>query len=258
MSFIVIIPARYASTRLPGKPLMPIAGKPMVQHVYERACASQAERVIVATDDERVVKACRDFGAETVLTASHHPSGTDRLQEAASLLQLNEQQIVVNVQGDEPLIPPAVIDQVADCLARAEGSAMATLAEPITEPADIFNPNCVKLALSRHNKALYFSRAPIPWLRGWGEQSFAETSTRMPEAIPYLRHLGIYAYRVAFLNRFVTWPVSALEEAEKLEQLRALAEGETIDVAICCEDLPPGVDTEQDLERLRRWFDEQD
>lgn len=256
MSFTVIIPARFASTRLPGKPLQPIAGMPMIQHVYQRSCASGAERVVIATDDQRVAEACRVFTNDVLMTSPNHESGTDRLQEAAQQLGLSDEQIVVNVQGDEPLIPAQVIDQVAGNLAAAKDCAIATLSEVITEPADIFNPNVVKVVVSEQGRALYFSRAPIPWQRDWAEQHFSVSSSSMPKGINYYRHLGIYAYRVSFLNQFVRWPVSPLEQSEKLEQLRALYHSQAIHVATSCVSLPPGVDTEQDLARVRQWFDD--
>ncbi|WP_447592747.1 3-deoxy-manno-octulosonate cytidylyltransferase [Aquipseudomonas campi] len=247
-AFTVVIPARYASTRLPGKPLQDIAGKPMVQHVWEQAKKSAAERVVVATDDARIVEACQAFGAEVVLTRVDHNSGTDRLAEVATHLGLAADAIVVNVQGDEPLIPPLIIDQVAANLARNSQAAIATLAEPIEAVQALFNPNVVKVVTDQNGLALTFSRAPLPWAR----DAFAQDRDTLPSDIPYRRHIGIYAYRAGFLHDFVSWGPCWLEEGESLEQLRALWHGVRIHVADALEAPPTGVDTAEDLERVRR------
>ncbi|WP_454255768.1 3-deoxy-manno-octulosonate cytidylyltransferase [Pseudomonas sp. Marseille-Q8238] len=247
-AFTVVIPARYASTRLPGKPLQDIAGKPMVQHVWEQAKKSAAERVVVATDDARIVEACQEFGAEVVLTRVDHNSGTDRLAEVATHLGLAADAIVVNVQGDEPLIPPLIIDQVAANLARNSQAAIATLAEPIEVVQALFNPNVVKVITDQNGLALTFSRAPLPWAR----DAFAQDRDTLPSGIPYRRHIGIYAYRAGFLHDFVSWGPCWLEEGESLEQLRALWHGVRIHVADALEAPPTGVDTAEDLERVRR------
>ncbi len=247
-AFTVVIPARYASTRLPGKPLQDICGKPMIQHVWEQACKSSAQRVVVATDDARIVEACKGFGAEVVLTRVDHNSGTDRLAEVASALGLAGDAIVVNVQGDEPLIPPAVIDQVAANLAAHPEAAMSTLAEPIEEVAALFNPNVVKVVTDQNGLALTFSRAPLPWAR----DAFAASREQLPAGVPYRRHIGIYAYRAQFLHNFVSWGPCWLEDTECLEQLRALFHGERIHVADALEAPQAGVDTQEDLERVRR------
>ena len=247
MSYIVVIPARFGSTRLPGKPLLDIAGQTMIERVYRRACASAAERVVIATDDERVAEAAKRFGAEVCMTSTEHESGTDRLQETAAQLGLSDEQCVINVQGDEPLVPPAIIDQVADNLRACQEAGMATLSTPI-DCAEVFHdPNAVKVVSDRHGFALYFSRAPIPWPR----DEMMTDALSLPAGLVPQRHLGIYAYRVAFLHRFVTWPVSALEAVEKLEQLRALEQGVRIHVAEAREVPPAGVDTERDLAHLR-------
>ena len=246
MSFTVVIPARYASTRLPGKPLLDIAGKPMIRHVWERATASAARRVVIATDDARIRDAARDFGAEVCMTAASHPSGTDRLQEAVAALGLPDEAIVVNVQGDEPLIPPAVVDQVAANLSRETDCGMATLCEPLEQVELFLDPNVVKLVRDARSRAIYFSRAPIPWPR----DAFARERSRLPEGFRPLRHIGIYAYRVGFLHRFVGWPMGVLEACESLEQLRALENGTGIHVAEACAAIPAGVDTPADLERV--------
>ena len=246
MTFTVVIPARYASSRLPGKPLADIGGVPMVVRVMQRAHQSQAARVCVATDDIRVFELVREHGGEALMTRTDHVSGTDRLQEVATLLGLAEDHIVVNVQGDEPLIPPAVIDQVAANLARHPDCGVATLCEPIDSRADLFNPNIVKVVASESGRALYFSRAPIPWHR----DGFATPGDVLP-AGQWWRHIGIYAYRAGFLQRFVGWPPARLELSESLEQLRAMANGVAIHVAPACEAVPGGVDTAEDLARMR-------
>ena len=248
MSFIVIIPARLASTRLPNKPLLDIGGKPMIQRVWERAQQSEASRVIIATDDTRVAAAVERFGGEVCMTRATHESGTDRLQEVVAQLGLDDAQIIVNVQGDEPLIPPAVINQVARNLAASDRAGIATLAKRIRERADLFNPNVVKVVVDNTLHALYFSRAPIPYDReAWG----SETSDDAHINGEWARHIGIYAYRVGFLHNFVQWPVGRLERLEKLEQLRALENGVAIHVDESWVEIPPGVDTQEDLERVR-------
>ncbi len=248
MSFYVVIPARYASTRLPAKPLKGIAGKPMIQHVYERASQSEAAQVIIATDDARIETVAKSFGARVCMTSAAHNSGTDRLQEVAAQLGLKPDDIIVNVQGDEPLIPPEVINQVAKNLATNIYASVATLSEPIHSLDDFRNPNIVKAVADQTGKALYFSRAPIPWPRDHFAQ--AEVSV-LPAEFPAQRHIGIYAYRVALLNRFITWPQATLEKIESLEQLRVLANGEAIHIAEACAQVPGGVDTEADLLRVK-------
>jgi len=247
-AFTVVIPARYASTRLPGKPLQDIAGKPMVQHVWEQACKSGATQVVVATDDARIVEACKGFGAEVLLTRVDHNSGTDRLAEVAAALGLAADAIVVNVQGDEPLVPPSIIDQVAANLAGNPQASIATLAEPIEDVAALFNPNVVKVASDLNGLALTFSRAPLPWAR----DAFAADRDALPAGVPYRRHIGIYAYRAGFLQDFVAWGPCWLENTECLEQLRALWHGVRIHVADALEAPPAGVDTQEDLDRVRR------
>lgn len=253
MGFTVVIPARYASTRLPGKPLLAIAGKPMIQHVYEQASLSEADQVIIATDDKRIEAAAKGFGASVCMTSAEHESGTDRLQEVANKLALADNEIIVNVQGDEPLIPPSVIDQVAANLAANDQASVSTLCEPIDNIADVMNPNIVKVVFDCNGYALYFSRAPIPWCRG----SFSVTSpSLLPESgASYYRHVGIYGYRVALLNRFVQWPVSSIESTEKLEQLRVMANGVRIHVAESLELIPGGVDTQDDLLRIQQLIE---
>mgnify|MGYP006193840395 CR=1 FL=1 len=248
LDFTVVIPARLRSTRLPGKPLLLIAGKPMVQHVWEQARKSGASRVVIATDDTSILEACQAFGAEVLMTRADHESGTDRLAEVAAYLGLPADAIVVNVQGDEPLIPPAIIDQVAANLAANPQAAIATLAEPIEDVAALFNPNVVKVACDLQGLALTFSRAPLPWAR----DAFAQNRDELPAGVPYRRHIGIYAYRAQFLHDFVAWGPCWLEDTECLEQLRALWHGVRIHVADALEAPPAGVDTPEDLERVRR------
>ena len=249
--FTVVIPSRFASTRLPGKPLQMIAGKPMVQHVWEQACKSSAQQVVVATDDQRIVDACNAFGAHVVLTRADHESGTDRLAEVATQLGLASDAIVVNVQGDEPMIPPQVIDQVAANLAAHPEARMATLAEPIEDAQTLFNPNVVKVVSDINGLALTFSRSTLPWAR----DDFALHPDTLPAGVPYRRHIGIYAYRAGFLHDFVSWGPCWLENTERLEQLRALWHGVRIHVADVLEAPPAGVDTPEDLERGRRLLE---
>lgn len=249
MNFTVIIPARYASSRLPGKPLVKIAGKPMIQHVVERAQASGAAEVVVATDDQRIVRAVGDFGGHAMLTRPEHQSGTERVAEVAERLALADDEIVVNVQGDEPLIPPEIIFQVAENLSSQRLAPMATLAVPIEETQDIFSPHAVKVVQDQNGYALYFSRAAIPWHR----DEYAKGELRVaPEGV--LRHIGIYAYRTDFIQRYVEWETSPLEQVESLEQLRVLWHGERIHVAQAIMHPPAGVDTEEDLARIQAAF----
>jgi len=248
MQFIVVIPARYGSTRLPGKPLRDIAGQPMIQRVWQQACKSAAARVVIATDDSRIEAAALKFGAEVCMTSADHVSGTDRLQEVAQLLELEDSQILVNVQGDEPLIPPSVINQVAANLEANIQAGVATLCEPVNTVEDFCNASVVKLVADAEGLARYFSRAPIPWPR----DQFADNSNAMPEPNIARRHIGIYAYRVAELTRFVGWPVAPTEQAESLEQLRFIWNSVAIHVADALESVPPGVDTEEDLQKASK------
>jgi 3-deoxy-manno-octulosonate cytidylyltransferase (CMP-KDO synthetase) len=248
--FTVIIPARLGSQRLPGKVLLDIGGKCMVQRVYEQACQSRATKVIVATDDERVAATVAGFGGQVCMTAATHPSGTDRLQEVASVMGLAADSLIVNVQGDEPMIPPAVIDQVAACLAN-QTVDMATLFEVIDDPADIFDPNVVKVVTNAEGRALYFSRAPIPWARDTFT-TLKDLPLTLPAGAVYKRHVGIYGYRVSLLHQFVTWPPAPLELVEKLEQLRVLSQGTQIHIEAACAAIPAGIDTDEDLQRVRQ------
>ncbi len=238
MKFHVIIPARYASTRFPGKPLADLVGKPMVVRVCERAAKSGAAGVHVATDDQRIAEAVRAHGHRAIMTRADHPSGTDRLAEAARKLDLKERDIVVNVQGDEPLIPPKLIARVGQLLHKKPEASVSTACHAIHDEASLASPNVVKVALDAEGYALYFSRSRIPY-------------PREPGAACY-RHAGIYGYRVSFLRKYSRLKPSPLEKAEALEQLRVLWHGFRIAVALSETDIPPGVDTPQDLEAVRR------
>lgn len=242
-SFKVVIPARYASTRLPGKPLRELIGKPMLQHVWEAAMECGADQTVIATDDARIEQAAQQFGAEVCMTASTHASGTDRLGEVVAKLAWPDDTIVVNVQGDEPLMPAALIDQVAADLAGNHDAAIATVATPLVAAGEFFDPNVVKVVRDRAGYALYFSRAPIPWDR----DLLMDDVKALPIGIMPLRHIGIYAYRVGYLNRYAEMRPCPLEQAEQLEQLRALWYGERIHVAEAGQRPGPGVDTEDDL-----------
>jgi 3-deoxy-manno-octulosonate cytidylyltransferase (CMP-KDO synthetase) len=251
MSFTVLIPARLASTRLPNKPLADIGGAPMVVRVAQRAMLSAAARTVVATDSNEVIEKCAAFGVAAVLTRADHPSGSDRLAEACDRLGLADDAIVVNVQGDEPLINPALINAVADLLSERLDCAMSTAAHPIDQQADFLSPNVVKVVLDARHTALYFSRAPIPAARDFADQAWWEASSPLPKP---LRHVGIYGYRVGFLRQFPSLPQAPMEQLESLEQLRALWHGHRIAVHIT-EDAPGlGVDTQEDLERARKLF----
>jgi 3-deoxy-manno-octulosonate cytidylyltransferase (CMP-KDO synthetase) len=247
MSFRVVVPARYASTRLPGKPLADIGGKPMVVRVADAALRSSTASVCVATDDERVRAAVEAHGHTAFMTRSDHASGTDRVAEVAAALGWPDEEIVVNVQGDEPLIRPALIDRVAATLAADAQAAAATAAHPLTDSRDFFDPNVVKVVCGSKGRALYFSRAPIPWAR----DAFANDRQALPAGLGALRHIGIYAYRVAFLREYGLLGASPIENFETLEQLRILWHGYAIGVVVV--DQPePGVDTPEDLARVRR------
>jgi 3-deoxy-manno-octulosonate cytidylyltransferase (CMP-KDO synthetase) len=251
-NFSVLIPARMASSRLPDKPLADIAGLPMVVRVAQRAMRSNARQVVVAADDERIVAACADHGVQALLTRQDHVSGSDRLAEACQLLGLSDEAVVVNVQGDEPLIDPALIDQVAQLLIERPEASMSTAAHAISQLVDFCNPNVVKVVTDARQMALYFSRAPIPW---WRDGQTAgnpdgEAFTQLPSPPP-LRHVGIYAYRAGFLAQFPLLTPAPIEQLESLEQLRALWHGHRIAVHTTEQAPGPGVDTPEDLQRVR-------
>jgi len=248
-SFTVLVPARLASTRLPKKPLADIAGLPMVVRVAQRAALSKAAQVVVAADSPEIVLACEKHGVRALLTQIDHPSGSDRLAEASALLGLKDDDMVVNVQGDEPLIDPALIDQVASLLSQRPAASMSTAAHALTQVAEFTNPNVVKVVIDHMQLALYFSRAPIPWWRDGNTQGIQQ----LPSPAP-LRHIGIYGYRVGFLKTFPTLPPAPIETCEALEQLRAMWFGHKIAVHVTNQVPGPGVDTPEDLARVRALF----
>lgn len=250
MSFTVIIPARYGSTRMPAKPLADLHGEPLIAHVVKRASAAAAKRVIVATDDQRIAAALSEYDCEVCMTAVAHQSGSDRLAEVVAVMNIDDAEIIVNVQGDEPTIPPRLIDEVASKLAAAPQAVMSTAAQQISSNADYENPNIVKVVIDQHGRALYFSRAGIPFYRG--EQQLPASPA--PDVTLAWHHIGIYAYRAAFLKRYTSLQPSALEQAESLEQLRVLDNGETIMVHTIDYDAGIGVDTPADLERAKAYI----
>lgn len=247
MSFCVIIPARFESSRLPGKPLKEIAGKPMIYWTWQQAKKSGAAQVIIATESEQVKQVCEAFGAQVCLTHAKHESGTERIAEVIEQLQLADDDIIVNVQGDEPMLPPELIHQVAEGLATTPDIEIATLCEPITCVDTVFDTHAVKVSRDNQQRAINFSRAPLPWSR----ETFNGTDKTLPELWHYTRHIGLYAYTAGFVKRYVAWPVCALEEVEKLEQLRVLWHGEKILVLDALCEAGVGVDTEADLQQVR-------
>ena len=247
--FIVAIPARLGSTRLPNKPLRTIGGVPMVVRVAERALQAGAMQVVVAVDDARIAQALEHTGVDVCMTRADHSSGSDRLAECATIYRWPDDAIVVNLQGDEPFAPAAGIREVARAL-NEDDSAMATLATPIESPDELFDPNVVKLVRTNRGRALYFSRAPLPWAR----DAFAKPQRALPSGWPFLRHIGIYAYRASFLKRYALLGRTVLEEVESLEQLRVLEHGYPIAVRLTPEPFPPGIDTEADLARAEQWL----
>lgn len=248
--FVIVIPARYASTRLPAKPLRLIAGKPLLQHVFEKASAVGSASVIIATDHDQIEQVARGWGADVCRTSVDHQSGTDRLAEVAEIRQFSDDLIVVNLQGDEPLVPVSVLRQVAGNLRQHADAAMATLSTPITDPADLFNPNVVKVVADQRGMALYFSRAAIPWDR----DGFKSGDGTLSSTVTHFRHLGLYAYRGRFLRQYRSWNACALERVEALEQLRVLWFGHRIHVAPAISPVPAGVDTEEDIARVEQWL----
>lgn len=244
--FKVVIPARFASSRLPGKPLLNIAGKEMILHVCEKASKAGAEEVVVATDDMRIIDCVKQAGFNAVMTSDSHTSGTERLTEVANILQWPDDIVIVNCQGDEPLIPPELIQKAATALMAQNAAQVASLCVPIKHAEEVFNPNAVKVVRDKNEYALYFSRAPIPWDRDCFPNSAQKSQT------VYYRHIGIYSYTAGFLRRYITWPACDLEQIESLEQLRILAQGEKILVPAVDQIPEAGVDTQEDLDRINR------
>ena len=247
--FVVAVPARYAASRLPGKPLRLLAGEPLVLHVARRALAAGAREVRVAADDPRIADALEGCGVQVAMTSVDHVSGTDRLAECARIAGWDDDTIVVNLQGDEPFAPAAGIRAVAELL-HASGAAMSTLAAPVVDVETLLDPNAVKLVRADNGDALYFSRAPIPWPR----DAFAGEQRQLPEGQGWLRHIGIYGYRAGFLRDFAAMPPGRLDRIESLEQLRVLEAGHRIAVGLTPEPFPPGVDTPEDLLRAEAWL----
>lgn len=249
MSFKIVIPARYASSRLPGKPLLDIAGKPMLQHVFERAQESDADDVIIATDDQRIADVASQFGADVCMTSDQHRSGTDRLAEVASQRAFADDDIIINVQGDEPCLPALLINQVAADLAEYPAADMASLFSKIQLEKHVFDPNVVKVVMDAQGYALYFSRAPIPWMR-----DHFSSDNPLPADMPHYRHIGLYGYRAAFLKHYAEITPCLLEMEESLEQLRALFHGKKIHMSEALISAGHGVDTESDLNEVRQLF----
>ena len=253
MAFTVIIPARFASTRLAGKPLLDIGGKPMIYWTWQQAMQAGANRVVIATESDQVREVCEEMGAEVCLTSEHHQSGTERIAQVIDELRIMDHEVIVNVQGDEPMLPPKLIQQVATALSGRHDVFMATLCEPIECLDSLMNPNVVKVVRNIENFALNFSRAPTPWAR----DEFAQNPKVWPMQTSYYRHIGLYAYRAGFVKRYVAWPECELERLEKLEQLRVLWHGERILVEQALCDAGLGVDTLEQLEQVRKRMTEQ-
>jgi len=248
MEFRIIIPARYDSTRLPGKVLADIHGKPMLQHVYERAMESGADSVVIATDSAKVSKVAQSFGAKVCMTSSEHRSGAERIAEAALALDYAPDEIIVNVQADQPFILPQGIRQVAEDLEKYDNVKISSICERITRGEDLFNPAVVKVVLNWRNYAVYFSRAPIPW-----DITQFKTPDKAEPSDQHYKHIGLYAYRVSFLQEYIQWPLSPLEQMESLEQLRILWNGSRMHIVISKDRFPPEVNTPEDLEKIKEW-----
>ncbi|MEJ2612184.1 MAG: 3-deoxy-manno-octulosonate cytidylyltransferase [Candidatus Thiodiazotropha sp.] len=251
MHFKVVIPARFASVRLPGKPLIEIAGKPMIRHVYERAIESGADEVVIATDSQKIANACADFSADVCMTSESHRSGSDRIAEVVKKRNWCEDVVVVNLQGDEPNMPPELLTQVAGDMCQHEAASVTTLCAPITDRKTLFDPHVVKVVTDLQGYALYFSRAPIPWHR----EEFLHADSPLPERMAFFRHIGLYAYRAGYLSQFVAWEHAPIEQAESLEQLRVLWHGGKIHVSTAKVDPGHGVDTQEDLLNLKKSVD---
>lgn len=251
MAYTIVIPARHGSSRLPGKPLHKIGDKTLIQHVYECAQRSQASEIIIATDDDRIEAEAQSFSANVCMTSTEHGTGTDRLAEVIDKMQYSDDHIIVNLQGDEPLMPASVINQVAENLQQNPVASSATVCTRIKTVDDLFDPNVVKVVTDQNGFALYFSRASIPW-----DREHFPNHTILPDYAEHYRHIGLYAYRAGFLKRFVQWPVCHHEKVESLEQLRSLWNGEKIHVDIAKEIPGPGIDTPEDLSKLRKMFED--
>ena len=249
LPFTIIIPARYQASRLPGKLLLDIAGKPVIQHVYERAKLSQATNIIVATDDKNIADVISNLGGQVCMTGSHHKTGTDRLGEVIQQLNLKQNELIVNVQGDEPLIDPKHIDLVATNIQNFPQAAISTICEPMNEYDEIINPNRVKVVLDKQGYALYFSRAPIAW-----DQKNFSSPVKTLNLNTHYRHIGLYAYRAGFINQYLAWGTCPLEKLENIEQLRVLWHGHKIHVAVINEKSLPGIDTAEDLSKVRALY----
>ena len=249
-AFHIVIPARFASERLPGKVLLDLAGQPLLQRVWQRASQSSAQSVVIATDDERIVTAAESFGAQVVMTRSDHQSGSDRIAECAVQLGWPDDHLIVNLQGDEPLMPASCLDQVAALLDERSDCEVASLYWPITEADEVQNPNAVKVVTDSKDRALYFSRSPIPFAR-----AYTNVDAALATGIVWKRHLGLYAYRLAALRRYTSSPSTPLEMAEHLEQLRIMEQGGRIAMARACEFIPAGIDTPDDLQRVREFIE---
>lgn len=249
-TYHIVIPARFASERLPGKVLLDLSGQSMLQHVWQRAMESSAESVVIATDDERIMAASESFGARAVLTRSDHQSGSDRIAECAEQLDWDDDQLVVNLQGDEPMMPAVCLDQLAALLDERMDCEVASLYWPITEASEVQNPNAVKVVLDVDNTALFFSRSPIPYPRG-----FTDIKAAMTAGVEWKRHLGLYAYRIKALRAYTAAKPTPLEMTERLEQLRIMEQGGRIAMARACEFIPAGIDTLEDLERVRKIYE---
>ncbi len=253
MEFRVIIPARYDSTRLPGKVLLDINGKPMLQHVFQRAMESGADSVVIATDSPKISKVAQSFGAKVCMTSADHQSGTERIAEAALALDYAPDEIVVNVQGDQPFILPQAIRQVAEDLEKHDNVKISSICERITHGRDLFDPSVVKVVLNWRNYAVYFSRAPIPWDVERFKGLTKPELDKIPPSDQHYRHIGLYAYRVNFLQEYIEWPASPLEQMESLEQLRILWNGTRMHMVISKDRIPPEVNTPEDLEKIKEY-----
>ena len=248
----IVIPARMASQRLPGKPLLDIAGRPLIEHVYRRACCASAQKVVIATDDKQILEVARKFGATVIMTSQAHQSGSDRIAECADQLAWSDEQLIVNLQGDEPLMPASSLDQVAGLLDGDPAADVASLYWPLDSSEEITNSNVVKVVTGINGQALYFSRSVVPFPRNWGNLEAA-----LQSGINWQRHVGLYAYRAGALRVFTDTQATPLESAEKLEQLRFLESGRKIRMARACQFIPAGVDTEHDLERVRNVIEKE-